>query len=106
MAQKPRPCVVAIAGAANVRTIGDCHRNLLSALQQKQPVRLDLKQLDDADLTLVQLVESARRFAATRHGDFTLAAPAEGALLEMLTRGGFLAGAADRAFWLQTGEAK
>ena len=57
-----------------------------------------------ADLTLVQLLLSARK-AAERDGKrLTLAVPASGALLDALTRGGVLA-AAD-PFWLQPGVSK
>jgi hypothetical protein len=64
---------------------------------------LDVSGLIETDLTFVQLLEAARRDAAKDGRRLTLDAPAGGAVLEVLQRGGFLDDAgSDRAkFWLQ-----
>jgi hypothetical protein len=61
-----------------------------------------LADVTEADLTLVQLIESAR-ISATQDGKtFSLSAPASGALLTVLERGGFLGELVDprTQFWL------
>lgn len=64
---------------------------------------VDLSDVAETDLTFVQLIEAARRKAAETGCDFKLRHPAQGAVLEVLERGGFLEDtASDRAkFWLQ-----
>jgi hypothetical protein len=92
--------VIAIAGQADVRTIEAAHKDVLQALQQENAVELNLDGSSGIDLTLVQLVEAARRFAAAEGKTLTLSSPADGTLCEILQRGGFLGAAADRDFWL------
>lgn len=64
---------------------------------------VDIEDLVETDLTFVQLLESARRKAGENGVGLTLSKPADGALLEVLRRGGFLDDdTSDRAkFWLQ-----
>jgi hypothetical protein len=62
-----------------------------------------MNDVTEADLTFVQLIESARRSAMESERSIQLRHPAEGAVLQVLQRGGFLdPGDPDRAaFWLQ-----
>ncbi len=66
---------------------------------------IDLAEVATADLSFVQLLESGRVSARTREGRFALAAPAAGAVRQVLERGGFLgADDAERvAFWTHQG---
>ncbi len=90
---------VRLSGAIGVRSIGDACQELRTAMAQGGPVDIDLAGLTDLDVTLIQLLESARRSAPP--GGVRLAAPASGLLLETLQRGGFLEGGAAKAFWLE-----
>jgi anti-anti-sigma regulatory factor len=62
---------------------------------------IDLRQVVDADVTLVQLVESARRTAAQSGVALRLCEPAQGPVLQTLQRGGFLTDPPDARtrFW-------
>jgi anti-anti-sigma regulatory factor len=100
------PTVVRLDGDIDVRSIAAAHEKLLRAFENGGDVVCDLAGLGAADLTLVQLIESARRAAQCDGRAFSLAAPVSGALHEILRRGGFLdaEAASHRAFWLhQTG---
>ena len=100
LAKHTNTTTIDIAGSADVRTITEFHQKLLQALQQNSAVRVKLDTAADVDLTFVQLVESARRFATAAGKDLALSAPAAAGVREILQRGGFLAAAADRMFWL------
>jgi ABC-type transporter Mla MlaB component len=100
MAKEAQPAVVGIAGPADIRTIAECHGRLLEAMNRNRAVRVDLAQLAEADLTFVQLIESARRFAICAGMTISLSASAGTDLCEILQRGGFLGAAESRAFWL------
>jgi hypothetical protein len=94
--------VVPLSGELNIRTIAAAHAELIEAFKIHQEVVGAIDPASSVDLTLVQLIESARRTARSIDGSFTLAAPAEGGLLETLRRGGFLETAEQREFWLKT----
>jgi hypothetical protein len=100
MSKRIKATIVDVAGPTNVQTIAEIHRKLLQGLQQNHAVELHLDSSADIDLTFVQLIESARQSAATENKIVALSAPAEADLREVLQRGGFVATAADRAFWL------
>lgn len=103
MAIPIKPTIIGIAGSADIRNVAEIHRELLRTLKRSNAIQLRLD--GDVDLAFVQLVEAARRFAAAAGKTVTLAAPASADLRESLQRGGFLATAADRTFWLhQAGE--
>lgn len=92
---------VELCGDLSLASIGQAHEQILSAFEQDLPIVIDLEGVTNADLTLTQLVEAARKSAARRGRGLSLSAPASGALRAVLERGGFL-GAPDRAaFWLQ-----
>ncbi|ENZ83242.1 MULTISPECIES: STAS domain-containing protein [Caulobacter] len=92
---------VELCGDLSLPSIGEAHDKILAAFDQDLPIVIDLERVEDADLTLVQLVEAARKSADRRGRSLSLSAPASGPTRAVLERGGFL-GAPDRAaFWLQ-----
>lgn len=100
------PLALDLSGDLTIQNIAGAHARLREAFATARPVRLAMAADATVDLTLVQLLDSARRSAADAGLDFALAAPAAGALLETLNRGGFTGTAEQRAFWLaQSGEA-
>ena len=66
-------------------------------------ITIEIDDLEEVDLTFVQLIESARRSAAEGEHSVVLRRAAQGAVLQVLQRGGFLDPEdRDRAnFWLQ-----
>lgn len=106
MSSQADDVVIEIAGSAGIQEIGSIHERVLTALQSDGNVVLDLEQADDTDITLVQLIESARRYAVTSGKVLALKQPAGPNIYSELERGGFLGRAADRMFWLQTAETR
>jgi hypothetical protein len=89
---------------ATVRTVADAHRALVAAFGRSERIVADVSGLREADVTFIQLLISARLTAGREGKTFSLSAPASGALLDTLKRGGFLETGGD-SFWLQaTGE--
>lgn len=83
---------------SSIASVGDA---FLKAFRGGSLERIDIMGVTAADLTFVQFIESARRAAAAKGQTIRLEKPAEGAVLQVLQRGGFLgADDADRLnFW-------
>lgn len=82
-------------------TIGVLAEDLKTAIAPDAIVRLDLSGAASPDLSVIQLVQSARASAAAVGCDFALSAPADATLRALLTRAAFLpASADDTQFWL------
>lgn len=96
-AKKQANRTVRLSGEISVRTIADAHKTLLSALSESGSLMIDASGVEDADLSFVQLIESARLTAASLGKTFCLKRPLPAVLTEQLERGGFLAAAA--SFW-------
>jgi ABC-type transporter Mla MlaB component len=101
--QSQRKAVMRLSGEMTVRTIAGAHRKLAAKFKQSDVIVADTTKVSALDLTLVQLLICARRTALKQGKTFTLSAPASGALLETLKRGGFVGAPEneDTAFWLQ-----
>ena len=96
---------VRLEGPLTSGELAPVHDELTKAIEKNQTVTLDCNAVTAADIGLVQLIVSARRTAQDAGKSVTLSAPAYGALLDVLTRGGFVnapgcAPAAAQAFWL------
>ncbi|MFN3521867.1 MAG: STAS domain-containing protein [Phenylobacterium sp.] len=95
---------VEFSGDLTIRSIAEICNHLREALQAHDDVKVSVAEDAEADLTFVQLMESARRSAESDGKRFALAQAAAGGLLETLRRGGFLSerDEARRDFWLST----
>ena len=106
--RKPRRLV--LQTAQTLRTIDATCGTLRDLLSQHAHVEVDCSAVSEADLTLVQLLLAARKTAEQSGKRLTLTAPATGALLDALRRGGLVGthapDGASNSFWLQTGDAK
>ncbi len=102
----PEPNIVRFAGPINVRTIQPAHRALKQGIDEHQSLVVDLPENAEADASFIQLMESARLYAAQKGRSLTLAQPAGRNLRELLTRAGFTDSLTpDRArFWFHQGE--
>jgi ABC-type transporter Mla MlaB component len=96
------PQVLNLSGAMHLRAITDPHAALVQALGAGSDVILDLSEVEEADLTFIQLILSATRTASERGLSLTLSAPAPEPVMQLLERGGFVGAAPDprRDFWL------
>lgn len=102
---RPDIATVEFVGDLTIRGVATAHEQLCSALAGGGEVVARIDPGASLDLTFVQLIESGRRSAGEAGSRLVLEAPAEGALLDILTRGGFVESPGQRAFWLnQSGD--
>jgi anti-anti-sigma regulatory factor len=73
-----------------ISNIRDAHATLVEAMARDGAVVVNLDDVADADLTFAQLLEAARRTATAKGQEIRLEKPAEGAVLQVLQRGGFM----------------
>jgi hypothetical protein len=96
---------IGLDGVRTVRTAEQSHSLLLETFRSASSITVDCSKIAEADLSLVQLLLSARKSAAAAGKKLTLSHAAEGALGSVLARGGFLtedSPAGERAFWLMS----
>lgn len=98
---------IAFSGPATIPHATDAWSRLSAAVAGGGDLVVDISGVTAADLSFVQLIESARATSARQGATVRLAGPAEGALRDVLERGGFLDGAdAERLqFWTHAGVA-
>jgi anti-anti-sigma regulatory factor len=92
---------------ADIRTITAMHAALVEALSKGRPVEIDCSDVQDADLTLVQLLLAAFRSARRAGASLTMRQPLPEVLRDLLARSGFIddGGSAPEsaAFWMVGG---
>lgn len=95
LAQIDLSTTMTVRGAAEFRS------ELVQAFASHSEVILNLAAVEDVDLSFVQTLYAARDHAEHNEKVLRLAAPASGAVLALLDRGGFVleAGPADVDFW-------
>lgn len=99
----PEGRTLSLSGALTVRRAEELGGLVRAAAAESAFLILDISEVSEADLSFVQLVESLRRSEARSGARVRLARPADGALLTVLERGGFLDPATPErtAFWTQ-----
>lgn len=87
---------------ANIRTVKELQPELLAALLGGDAVVLDITACREVDFSFVQMIEAARLYARVAGKTLALSAPAEGAVLDVLRRAGFLDQVSPEhaSFWL------
>ena len=91
--------VVRCVGDLDLRTCEATHAALLNALAAHDAVVIDCTGAANIDASFIQLLLAARASALARGRSLRLAEPAGGALLEVLSRGGFLDPDHPDPFW-------
>jgi hypothetical protein len=86
----------------SIRSASDIYSRIIDEFRARDAVAISIPESAEADLSFVQLVESARRQAKAQGKTFTLASPATGSVLKVLERAGFIEsfGKEDTKFWL------
>ena len=86
----------------SIRNVLDLSAMISSQIENRDQVILEISPGAEADLSFVQLVESARRQAKLQGKSLTLAAPVGERILKVLERAGFVEAftAEDTKFWL------
>jgi hypothetical protein len=99
------PFTCELSDPLTVRFVGGHQEALLGALLGHEIVEISVSSDLVCDLSFLQLLESARVYAGTAGRVVRLSRAADGNLLDLLERSGFLSGmtAEDRRFWLHEG---
>jgi hypothetical protein len=86
----------------SIRNIKSIHSDLLTYVGNNKAIEIDLDTCQDADLSLVQLIEAARKTVATSGRTISLTKPANDTIQSTLRRAGFLdkLSPEDAKFWL------
>ena len=88
-----------------IRSINDQHHNLMSKIDGCQALKIDVPDDAEIDISFLQLLESARLYTQSAGKTLDLQHPATAALLDALTRCGWLNNnhQDSRRFWLHEG---
>lgn len=96
---------IIIDGVQTVRNIQSTYDRLSAAIAEHQAIVVDCDAVTELDLSLIQLLLSAKATADSNGKSLALATPAGGKLRTALERAGFLAdapnGSDPAAFWLK-----
>jgi len=93
---------ISLPNALNIRNISEIYQSMTLKFRDSKMVVLEVADDAEADLSFVQLVESARVEAKASGKTLRLSSPASGSVLKVLQRGGFIDAftAEDAQFWL------
>lgn len=88
-----------------VRAIGAIRQEMLQLIDKNRSTTIAFGDDCQVDISFVQLMEAARIYAVSTGKNIALAEPANGPVLDVLERSGFLEGmsADDATFWLHQG---
>ncbi|MDB5556391.1 MAG: hypothetical protein JWL86_6375 [Rhizobium sp.] len=94
--------IFSFSETVNIRTIGELKEEITTNISNVDFIVLDLDKCSDVDLSVLQLVESIRIYAASAGKAIKLSSPANAAVAATLTRAGFTERMSreDRLFWL------
>ena len=86
----------------SIRYASELHSKISDELHSKDVIIISIPEGAEADLSFVQLIESARRQAKAKGKTFKLSSPASGSVLKVLERAGFIESfdQEDTKFWL------
>lgn len=90
-----------LGGDVTIGTIAEAHQQLAFALSNTRELHIDLQGVTQADLTLVQLLLSARHTANRDGKGIYLTQPLPDVLMSEVVRGGF--SNSDDVFWTKHG---
>jgi len=94
--------IFSLPETVNIRNIGEIQEEVSRNIFSIDEIEIDLGKCSDIDLSALQLVESARIYAASTGKQIKLSGPANAAVASTLTRAGFAERMSpeDRLFWL------
>ncbi len=94
------PITLALGEDACLKTIGENAARMLDVVAKSKSVKIDVAGAVNADLSILQLIEAARRHCSSIGCDLSLAGPLPPAMRALLDRSGFLSGTeAETSFW-------
>ena len=86
----------------SIKAAADIKQLILTALRENTSVKLRLPKDAAADLSFIQLIESARLYAEQNNKQLSLIGPVAQQILDLLAAAGF--GTETNEFWLGYGE--
>ncbi|OBZ92309.1 hypothetical protein ADU59_27850 [Pararhizobium polonicum] len=94
--------LIDLPGKLNIRNINNVHDVIYQKLKSGKSILISVPKNAEADLSFVQIIESARIQAKSSGIHILMSNPAEGSVLDVLERGGFKESfsAEDKKFWL------
>jgi len=94
--------VYTVPPKVNIRNIKDAYADFLTYVNSNTEVKIDLDGCEDSDLSLIQLIEAARKSATTDNKTISLTKPANDIVQSLLRRSGLLDAFStnDTKFWL------
>jgi anti-anti-sigma regulatory factor len=92
--------IVKFSGSQTIREAESASQVLRQALNDNPDIVLDCEDIEEADLTFLQIVIAGRRSAQRAGRGFSLAATARGPLLAALDRAG-IRPEGDHLFWFE-----
>jgi len=94
--------VYVIPSKVNIRNIRDIHADFLTYVKNNKSIDINLDDCQDIDLSLIQLVESARKSAKAEAKNISLTKPANDMIQSTLKRAGLFEAFSsdDTKFWL------
>lgn len=89
-----------------IRSVSDVQPLLRSQIDESDEMTINASNLSEIDLSGIQLLEAARIYAGANGKSLRLASPADGTLLDVLNRAGWLSDISldQKQFWLHEGE--
>jgi hypothetical protein len=86
----------------NIRNISSIHEAIFAKLKSGKSILISIPEGAEADLSFIQLIESARIQVKSSGTQILMSNPATGSVLDILERGGFreVFSAEDKKFWL------
>ncbi|MDM9620222.1 STAS domain-containing protein [Rhizobium sp. S96] len=93
---------ISLPDVLSIRNVSDLKQRITESFSSNNSVILDIPENAEADLSFIQLVESARRQAKAANKTLALGVPAKGHVLKVLERAGFIEAfnGDDTKFWL------
>ena len=93
---------ISVPDILSIRNVSEIHAKLIDGLQGNNSIIIEISESAEADMSFIQLIESARRQAKALNKSIALSSPAQGRLLKVLERAGFLEAfdQEDANFWL------
>ncbi len=88
-ADQTSPQVLCLAAVATIREVSALRDAVLALLQGGAPAVIDCSAVEKADVSLVQLLVSARRMAERDGGRLEFVIPPSGLVAALIRRGGF-----------------
>lgn len=94
--------LVELPDKLNIRYISNVYNLIYSEVNSDKSLLISIPKSADADLSFIQLMQSARIRAKTTGKHIVMSSPAEGSVLNVLERGGFVEtfSPEDKKFWL------